>query len=81
MWDLQTAVQAVAVVAVASLLVPPLTQPRSTRRRCGGRFRAIGSCVVSGAWRQSADTSHPDRNSNGPTTSVGPLLLVCGVRV
>ena len=134
MWDLQTAVQAVAVVAVASLLVPPLARGiggicavigfcgvvqssswaptvmalgmvawfvghwsftvrndvhyRSRlarvvidRRRCGGRFRATGSCTAKDASRKTADTSHPDRYSNGPTEEVGPLLLVGGARV
>ena len=46
MWDLQTAIQAVAVVAVASLLVPPLA------RGIGGICAVIGSCgvVQSSSW-------------------------------
>ena len=40
MWDLQTAVQAVAMVAVASLLVPPLA------RGIGGICAVIGFCGV-----------------------------------
>ena len=46
MWDLQTAMQAVAVVAVASLLVPPLA------RGIGGICAVIGFCgvVQSSSW-------------------------------
>ena len=46
MWDVQTAVQAVAVVAVASLLVPPLA------RGIGGICAVIGFCgvVQSSSW-------------------------------
>ena len=46
MWDLQTAIQAVAVVAVASLLVPPLA------RGIGGICAVIGFCgvVQSSSW-------------------------------
>lgn len=46
MWDLQTAVQAVVVVAVASLLVPPLA------RGIGGICAVIGFCgvVQSSSW-------------------------------
>ena len=46
MWDLQTAVQAVAMVAVASLLVPPLA------RGIGGICAVIGFCgvVQSSSW-------------------------------
>jgi len=46
MWDLQTAVQAVTVVAVASLLVPPLA------RGIGGICAVIGFCgvVQSSSW-------------------------------
>src|SRR5699024_7662225 len=46
MWDLQTAVQAVVVVAVVSLLVPPLA------RGIGGICAVIGSCGVtqSSSW-------------------------------
>ena len=46
MWDLQTAIQAVAVVAVASLLTPPLA------RGIGGICAVIGFCgvVQSSSW-------------------------------
>lgn len=46
MWDLQTALQASAVVVVAALLVPPLA------RRVGGICAVIGLCgvVQSSSW-------------------------------
>ncbi|QXU56351.1 hypothetical protein [Rhodococcus sp. LW-XY12] len=46
MWDSQTALQAVAVVAVAAVLVPPLA------RRVGGFCEVIGFCGVlqSSSW-------------------------------
>ena len=58
MWDLQTAVQAVAVVAVASLLVPPLA------RGIGGICAVIGFCgvVQSSSWA-------PTVSSSGSTSS------------
>ena len=46
MWDVQTAIQAVAMVAVASLLVPPLA------RGIGGICAVIGFCgaAQSSSW-------------------------------